>query len=270
VTLGDGLSAWLEQGRWRYTTAWARRQTARGLVEALGAGRAVESVTALEVSQWLDERYRGRKGSYVNCARRMLATWFRWMVNAGMVERSIMDLVQTRQEEKRQPRTLREGEEESLLLHLRERVKDAVVVALETGLRERCVLDMRPSWVQSGWLHVPASSTKTRTELRVPLSLRAREALSRAAAARTEPLSPESRFFPFSGQLLRLRFREAADAAGLHGVRFHDLRATFVSRLRKRGVRIEVAAALAGHSDPKTTLRHYVSIDDEAMQEAIR
>lgn len=210
------------------------------------------------------------RGSHWNFVRRVLISCWRWFVGMGFADRVVPLGVASRREVKREPRCLSEGEENALILQLEDRMKDLMVVAIETGLRQACATNLRASWVRDGWLEVPGDSTKPGRDLRVPLSARAQQAIARALSRVALEGRPGGRVFPFSTQLVRLRFRQAADRCGLYGLRFHDLRATFVSRLRERGVRLEVAARLAGHSDPKVTLRHYAAVSEKDMKEAVQ
>ncbi len=51
-------------------------------------------------------------------------------------------------------------------------------------------------------------------------------------------------------------YRKRARQAGLAPTDFHDLRRTFISELLDRGVDVATVAKLAGHSDPRVTLRY--------------
>jgi integrase len=59
-------------------------------------------------------------------------------------------------------------------------------------------------------------------------------------------------------------FRVARDAAGLAGVRLHDLRHAFGSILVAAGTNPRVVADVLGHATVGFTLQTYVHPDDEA------
>jgi integrase len=72
----------------------------------------------------------------------------------------------------------------------------------------------------------------------------------------------------------RRGFERAAEAAGLEGVTFHDLRHAFASLMIERGVSSTVLANLMGHTSPTTTERVYVHLfnrmrTDEQVREAM-
>ena len=66
----------------------------------------------------------------------------------------------------------------------------------------------------------------------------------------------------------RTAWRTLTRAAGLRGLRFHDLRHNFITKLAEAGVHVEVTMRLAGHLSPEMT-RHYTHISDIAVRRAV-
>jgi integrase len=66
----------------------------------------------------------------------------------------------------------------------------------------------------------------------------------------------------------RSAWRSLTRAAGLRGLRFHDLRHHFITRLAEASVPIQIAMSLAGHMSPEMT-RHYTHISDRAVRDAV-
>jgi integrase len=64
-------------------------------------------------------------------------------------------------------------------------------------------------------------------------------------------------------------WRKVLRNAGVKGLRWHDLRHTFGSRLRQRGVPLETIAELMGHKSLAMTLR-YAHLDSAARSDAVR
>lgn len=56
--------------------------------------------------------------------------------------------------------------------------------------------------------------------------------------------------------------------AGLPGLRSHDPRHHFVTKLAERGVPIQVTMSLVGHMSPEMT-RYYTHISDAAVRQAV-
>jgi integrase len=67
---------------------------------------------------------------------------------------------------------------------------------------------------------------------------------------------------------LQKGFAAACSAAGIRGLRWHDLRHTFGTRLAEAGCSEATISELMGHTDPKTT-RRYTHGTDRAKREAV-
>lgn len=108
----------------------------------------------------------------------------------------------------------------------------------------------------------PGSTTKQKTLHRVPLSAPARQLLIEIRAD-----AGGGKFvFPGRGSdhrvEIRPAWRAACAAAGLSGVRIHDLRHTYASLLASSGKSLPIIGALLGHSQPATTARYSHLLDD--------
>jgi integrase len=64
------------------------------------------------------------------------------------------------------------------------------------------------------------------------------------------------------------RFKPALKAAGVHNLRWHDLRHTFCSRLVSKGVDLYTVMSLAGHSSIETT-RQYAHLSPHKLSSAL-
>lgn len=115
--------------------------------------------------------------------------------------------------------------------------------AIETAARQGELLGL--SWaavdVPGGAMHFP--DTKNGTARTVPLSSRAIELLKALPRA----LDAGAPVFPVSADEVQRAFRRACTAAGIEGLRFHDLRHEAVSRLFERGLSLPEVAAISGH-----------------------
>jgi integrase len=114
----------------------------------------------------------------------------------------------------------------------------------------------------------PGATTKQKTEHRAPLNRPARKLL---AQIRERGVSD---FFVFpapGGRTYRQRPRrdwtQICRAAGINGLRVHDLRHSFASQLASAGVNLHTIGALLGHSQPQTTHR-YAHLFDDPLREA--
>ena len=116
----------------------------------------------------------------------------------------------------------------------------------------------------------PGSTTKQRTDHVVPLSAPARQLLSKMQAEyiRLHPKKPLPQYvFPGSGALghvveVKKAWRAITKAAGITGLRIHDIRHSFASQLASGGASLPLIGALLGHSNPATTHRYAHLFDD--------
>jgi len=143
---------------------------------------------------------------------------------------------------------------------------------LLTGCRKGEALSARWSQIdlEAGVWIKPGSTTKQKTEHRVPLSA--------AAIALLEGIDRHSDFV-FPGQIEGQHRQEVkaqwenlcaaarlVDAAGEKTVRMHDLRHTYASVLASAGLSLPIIGALLGHSQPATTARYAHLMDDPLRQ----
>jgi integrase len=113
----------------------------------------------------------------------------------------------------------------------------------------------------------PGRATKQRTEHRVPLSPPAVQIL--ADMRKADP--DGTRLFPpgLAGKM-RDHWFSITEAAGISGVRMHDLRHSFASFLASAGLPLSIIGALLGHTQPSTTARYAHLFDDPLRAAAKR
>jgi integrase len=167
----------------------------------------------------------------------------------------------------------------------REDAREAIRVAAATGLRRGELFALRWSDVdfEARTIHVHASNyagkindqTKTEAGARhVPLFRSIRQ-LPLERKARQRFSAPDDFVFGTSigapmdpGNFVRREFRPALKAAGLAGVRWHDLRHFAVSALIADGADIKLLPAIAGHANATVTLDVYGHLMRNRVTEA--
>jgi integrase len=113
-----------------------------------------------------------------------------------------------------------------------------------------------------------AHATKQKRDHVVPLSAPARMLLGRI---REQQDASETLVFPGrNGHRTDLKhaWRKVCAAAGITGLRIHDLRHSFASQLASGGASLPLIGALLGHSNPATTLR-YSHLFDDPQRDAV-
>jgi integrase len=141
---------------------------------------------------------------------------------------------------------------------------DAIRLLLLSGARRGEVLGMR--WadigLNEGTWSKPPSSTKQKEHHEVPLSAPARALLARIRDEQAAPKRPLGEFvFPSTGATghlveIKKSWATLCKAAGVKGLRLHDLRHSYASALVSSGASLPLIGSLLGHASPQTTSRY--------------
>jgi integrase len=145
----------------------------------------------------------------------------------------------------------------------------AIRLLLLTGARRGEVLGMRWDQLEAGCWVKPSALTKQRKVHRVPLSAGAWAVLEQMQRYRKP-----GETFVFPGAVpgkplaeIKKSWRSICTAAGIAGVRLHDLRHTYASILASSGLGLPIIGGLLGHTQAQTTLR-YAHLATDALQAA--
>ena len=130
-------------------------------------------------------------------------------------------------------------------------LKAMIVVAYESGTRRGeliKLLDRNVNWQKSTALLL---DTKTNVDREIALSPKAVEAL------RSVPKTISGQFFPVkTKEQFRFYWNQCKKRAGINGLRFHDIRHTFVTLKLEDGWSIAEVSAQTGHADLKSLQRY--------------
>lgn len=139
-------------------------------------------------------------------------------------------------------------------------LKPIVIIALNTGLRESNLLKLEWSSVNlfSRLIIIEGEQMKNRDSIGLPLTQEAFEtfrALQRMKADTADLVFHDNgqEIYPVK---LQRAFKRACKIAGIEDFRFHDLRHTFASYLRQRGIDLHTISKLLGHRDIRMTQRY--------------
>ena len=154
-------------------------------------------------------------------------------------------------------------EETKLLAYCAPHLRPIVVFALNTGMRRGEILGLRWDQVDPAGKSVLVKRTKSGRDRSIPLN----EAAAGVIKAQRKT-SPGSYVFPSTKGKEFMRtvdhsFGHACRLAGIVGLRFHDLRHTFATRLIRRGADIITVQALLGHYAVTVTQRYTHTGADE-------
>jgi integrase len=178
-------------------------------------------------------------------------------------------------------RYLDHEEERTGLFHMPDTIRDAYVVAIDTGLRAEEQWSLRKSDVNRARrrITVRASETKSGKPRTIPLSDRAWEIIEcRILRNESEyifwrwvrdPLDGEEKAERVEHTWAYREFQKGVEAAGLEDVEWHDLRRTCGCRLiQDKGFSLLQVSKWLGHSSVKVTEKHYafLYVDDLERQ----
>ena len=145
-------------------------------------------------------------------------------------------------------RRLHDGEYERLIANLSAEMRDVVDLALETGMRRSELLQLTPEHVSVTNRLVRVVDPKNGVDRNIPLTGKAYKIVcARLAGAKVFSLQPDS---------VTKSFLKACRAAGIAGLRFHDLRHEAISRLFEKGLSVAQVASISGHSDYRMLARY--------------
>jgi len=201
----------------------------------------------------------GASPATVNRYLAVVSAVLRHAQKAGMVD-SVPPIPRMKEPEGR-VRYLTYDEADRLIKHLRGNNRrghllDMVEFGLATGLREANICGMRWDRIdlsrRLAW--VPASESKTRRALRVPLNDLALTVLERRGGVNPDWV------FTYQGKPVtrcnNSSFRKAVRACELHDVTFHSIRHTWASWHVMAGTPLQVVMELGGWTNMRTVLRY--------------
>jgi integrase len=148
--------------------------------------------------------------------------------------------------------------------HPDQQAANVLRLLLLTGAR--CGEVLAATWDQfdlgAGTWTKPYTATKQRRDHQIPLSAPARQLLaSIRKAARDEFVFPGRKPGTHRTEL-KYAWPKVCRAAGITGLRIHDLRHSYASQLVSAGFSLPVIGALLGHSQVQTTARYAHLFDD--------
>ncbi|GAB62737.1 putative phage integrase [Candidatus Jettenia caeni] len=153
------------------------------------------------------------------------------------------------------------------------KLRDIVIVAAWTGLRQSNILNLK--WNQVDLLArvivLSSEETKNNESLRIPIANPAYHVLE-VTMKKNNSKSPYVFYsddgMPFKAGRIQINFKKALRRAEIEDFRFHDLRHCFASWNRQSGVDLDTLAELMGHKDTRMT-RRYAHITPVHLKKAV-
>jgi integrase len=225
-------------------------------------GRALQEVPPMLIEQWKRKAAQsGLKASTINQKLAVLNRVFSLAVENDYIPQNPVSKVRRLKEGDRPERVMSPAEEmalrEAMAVDARfHDLADFFTLAVNTGMRASELVGLTFAEVDLGRreIRLPAERTKESKAKTIPLNSDALKVLERVARDRGEI----GRVFPpeFTYQWAAQLWREARRAAKVSGLRIHDLRHTFASRLLAAGVVETDINKMLGHSTLRMTARY--------------
>jgi excisionase family DNA binding protein len=234
-------------------------------------GNGLRDITPMMIEKFKAHRLSmGNKRSTVNRYLAVMKGMYTLAIKEGLVSDNPVKKVRLYSEaDSIKERILINDEEQRLMANAPAHLKPVLVVALNTGMRLGEIMNLE-------WKHIDFVSKRIRVEKTKSYKVRfiSINPPLLSELARLKDSSDGSPYIfvnPQTGNqftTFRRSFVTACKRAEIQGLRFHDLRHTFASRLIQRGADIETVRSLLGHYSIVTTQR-YTHSDDEAKRRAV-
>src|ERR1051326_5093043 len=231
------------------------------------AGKRLREITPMLIEQLKQQRLktktlhkRDRSPATVNRELQVLSKVFAMAYDNGLVETNPMRRVHKFREGPARERYLTDEEERRLLEVLvgrRAHIRSIVVVALQTGMRQGEILGLKWGHVDFDQETIYVAHTKTGRPRRIPMS----KLVEVELRSLKQDATRDEHVFSYHRTGLKLTtfrhtWERACKQARISGLRFHDLRHTFATRLRAKGVHEMDIMSLLGHTTLQMTSRY--------------
>jgi len=229
-----------------------------------------------QINEWLINQFKKKREEEVSKATvnrdlAVLSSIFSLSIKRGILRDHPMKggKVRMYREESKPKWILSEDEEDRLLSVTSGWFKDMVIMAINTGMRQGELVNLKFEDIDLRNQIISVRNTKTGKDRHIPMTKRVYEVLRirKENQGDTEYLFPKCKGKrPWN---VRSAFVRACSKANLQGLRFHDLRHTFNTYLLTHGTDVATLQRLTGHSDLRMLMR-YSHPSTEDTRRAIR
>ncbi len=152
-----------------------------------------------------------------------------------------------------------------LLAAAPEKMKPIFALLTSTGMRRGELLACRWKFVDLNRIVLPPEVVKNEDPKEVHLNVFAQKVLASIPQG-----EPDELLFPsVTGEAVSMAFHRVCRLLKISDIRLHDLRHTFATWLRQRGVELDIIASQLGHRDLRMTKRYARIAADQVKQAVI-
>jgi len=231
----------------------------------------LRTITPLMVERFRKSKLKdGNKRSSCNRYLALMKRMFNVAIHEGYAEENPVQKVKLFSEKDTlKEHILTEREEGRLMEACSETLSPIIVVALNTGMRKAEILNLKWDQVDLKARRIKVEKTKSGKVRFIPVNNALHNVLNRLGSENGQCpyvfFNPET-MKPYVD--MKKGFKAACRRAGIEGLRFHDLRHTFATRLVAKGADIETIRDLLGHHSITVTQR-YTHSSDERKRAAV-
>ena len=220
-------------------------------------GYRLDRITPKMIENYKLARIKVVSKSTVNREMDTFSSLFNKAIEWGKTESNPLKLVKDFKVDNRMERILSKEEEQRLLAKSPDHLRPILLVALHTGMRLREILHLPWEFVDLQQGVVVVTKTKSGKERKIPMNYILKDVFSELHRKKHNikwVFFNDKTQKPIGG--VKTSFRTTCRTACIEGLRFHDLRHTFATRLILNGVDIVTVKELLGHSEIQTTMRY--------------
>ena len=218
----------------------------------------LDEITPMQIEEYRSLRLKKVKGITTNRELALLKGMFTKAIDSGLVMTNPVKKVKLISESDCQrERILTHDEERRLMDAAVPHFRPFLVIALNTGMRRGEILNLRWAQVDFRSRLVHVIKTKRAKNRIVPMNKTLYETLKalRAEASGSDKV--------YTWKHVQKAYEKARAGAKLDGLRLHDLRHTFATRLIQAGVDVFTVQRILGHSTITMTMRYVHSFEPE-------
>jgi len=228
----------------------------------------IRRITPHLIEQFIRMRLeKGVQKSSINRDLSCLSKMFSKAIDWGYLnENPLARIKRFSEKDNMRERVLSEEEEERLVQHSSEHLKPIIITASNTGMRLGEILRLKWSQIDLNTRRIRVENTKSGKNRLIEINQNLYDVL-RLKNGQSPYVFPN----PDTGKPLttvKRAFKSACRRAGIEGLRFHDMRHTFGTRLIQSGVDIETVRDLMGHHSISVTQR-YLHTNEKRRRDAV-
>lgn len=259
--------------RKRVTIDWTKRYVIDAQLVPFFGPMRLQEIRLSHAEQYVEHRRsKGAADGTIERECNVLSAFMNLAVEHEYIERNRLRTMPTPKGDRRK-RTATPEELQILLDQANPPLARAIVVAINTGLREGKIVEIDQGWIKpfedGPWMLLPAARTTTKgNPEKMPLNRHAAHAITTDITY----LHGKRAFDNWTnGQGLSHAFTKLTSRCGIQGLTFHDLRHTFATTLENLEVGERTIDLLMGHKIPDTgeRYRHGGPGRDKKMRDAV-